>query len=212
MNTDPVAFFREDLPSYFNRGVAQLRERADGGDEKVKARLADVESARGAVRVILEGDGGASLWLVVGGGSMEAALAAPDDRPTRFGLASPVEAVRSALDELEDVIDEDRAPRRVARVASGEIEQALEGHTLRFHLTLTDLPADPDEVTIRVAVGSGDPPDDPSFTASVSWDDIEEVRDGELTSQQLIGRLKITGDATQAMALGMQLMQRRQRP
>ena len=64
-------------------------------------------------------------------------------------------------------------------------------------------------MTIRIAIGAGDPPDDPKFTATVSWDDIEEVRAGELTGQQLFGRLKIQGDASQAMALGMTLMQRR---
>ncbi|MCZ7684493.1 MAG: SCP2 sterol-binding domain-containing protein [Sandaracinaceae bacterium] len=44
----------------------------------------------------------------------------------------------------------------------------------------------------------------------MSWDDIEDVRAGELTPQQLFGRLKLKGDASQAMALGMTLMQRRQ--
>lgn len=212
MNTDPVAFFREDFPAFFNAGVAQLEERAKGGDDKAEARHADIVAARGGVQVVLEGDGGASIWLAIGDGTMEVRDEQPDDRPARIGIAAPVEALRAALEALEDVIDEEKAARRVARSASAEIEKVFEGHVLDFHVTLTDIPADPDEVTIRISIGSGDPPDEPRFSATLSWDDIEEVRDGELTPQQLFGRLKITGDATQAMALGMTLMQRRQSP
>jgi hypothetical protein len=91
-----------------------------------------------------------------------------------------------------------------------ETEKALAGHTITFHLTLTDLPTDPDEATLRIGIGVEEPPADPKFTVAVSWDDIEDVRAGEMTPQQLFGRLKIKGDASQAMALGMSMMQRRQ--
>lgn len=209
MNTDPIAFFREDFPRFFNTGVAELAERASAGDEKAKARHADIVAARGGVHVLLEGEGGASIWLAVGDGTMEVRDGKPDDRPERIGVAAPYDAARAALEELLNIIDEGKAPQRIARSASGEVEALLLGNTLLFHVTLTDIPADPDEVTIRIALGSCDPPDDPKFTATVSWDDIEEVRAGELTGQQLFGRLKIQGDASQAMALGMTLMQRR---
>ena len=58
MNTDPIAFFREDFPRFFNTGVAELAERASGGDDKAKARHADIAAARGGVHVLLEGEGG----------------------------------------------------------------------------------------------------------------------------------------------------------
>lgn len=211
MNTDPLAFFREDFVDFFNRGLAQLKERADGGDDKAKASVDDITAARGATRICLEGDGGGEIWLAVDAGAMSAVDAAPDGLPVRMAMAAPAEAAKAALEEIEsaELIDEDRAPRRVARIASAEVEKILEGHVLEFHLTFTDLPADPEEVTLRIAIGAGEPPAEPKFSASVSWDDIEDVRDGELTPQQLFGRLKLTGDATQAMALGMTLMQRR---
>lgn len=210
MNTDPVAFIREDYVRLFNQGVAQLKAKADGGDEKAQARHADIAAAKGAVHVTFEGDGGDSIWIAVQDGRMELVDGAPEGLPPRFGIAAPADAARAGLEELEAIFDEDKAARRFARVASGEVEKVLEGHTLRFHLTLTDLPSDPDEVTLRVAIGETEAPADPTFSVAVSWDDIEEVRDGELTPQQLLGRAKITGDATQAMALGMTLMQRRQ--
>ena len=108
------------------------------------------------------------------------------------------------------VLGHEKAPRRIAKTASAEIEKVLEGHKIEFHVTLTDLPTDPDEVTVKVGLGVDTPSPTPKFTASVSWDDISEVRAGEMSAQQLLGRLRIKGDASQAMALGMTLMQRRQ--
>ena len=210
MNTDPVAFIRDDFVRLFNAGVAQYAARASEGDEKAKARHDDICAARGVILVNLEGEGGASLWLTVADGQMNLVDAAPEGFPPRMGVAAPVDAARAGLEELADAFDEEKAARRFARGASGSIEQLLEAHRLNFHLSFVDLPADPDEVTLRIAIGSNDPPDEPEFAATISWDDIEDVRDGELTPQQLFGRLKITGDATRAMALGMTLMQRRQ--
>ncbi|MEQ9078773.1 MAG: hypothetical protein RLP09_33210, partial [Sandaracinaceae bacterium] len=107
------------------------------------------------------------------------------------------------------LLEGDGVACRVARTASAEREKLLAGHVLEFHVTLTDLPAEPDEVTLHIGIGVAEPPTTPKFSAKVSWDDIEDVRAGDLTPQQLFGRLKLTGDATQAMALGMSMMQRR---
>lgn len=212
MNTDPVAFFTNDFPELFNRGVAQTKERADGGDAKAKARYEDTAAARGAVRLVFEGDGGGEVWLTVQGGAMKGGSAKPDGLPVRMVVAAPADAARAALEEVAsaELLSREEAPRRVARSASAETEKVLAGHTVEMHLTLTDLPADPDEVTLRIGLGVEEPPASPKFTATVSWDDIEDVRAGELTPQQLFGRLKLKGDASQAMALGMTLMQRRQ--
>jgi hypothetical protein len=210
MNTDPIAFFREDFVALFNQGVAALKARADEGDAAAAAGYEDVAGARGAVQLRFEGDGGGTVWLAVDGGHMEA-REAPGDLPIRMGVAAPADAAKAALEEIHDheLLDAEAAPKRIARAASAQVEKVLAGHVLEFHLTLADLPSEPEEVTLRIAIGAGEPPEQPKFTARVSWDDIEDVRDGELTPQQLFGRLKLTGDATQAMALGMTLMQQR---
>lgn len=212
MTTEPLAFFRTEIPALFNRGVAQYKERADGGDAKAKGRYEDIRGAKGAVRVLLEGEGGGEIWLAVQEGAMQALEAKPAHLPTRFVVAGPVDAARAALEEVEsaELLERDEAPRRLARSASVELEKALAGHRIELHLTITDLPADPDEVTMRIGLGVEEPPASPKFTAAVSWDDVEDLRAGELTPQQLFGRLKLQGDASQAMALGMTLMQRRQ--
>ena len=119
MNTDPVAFFREDFPALFNEGVSQIKARADEGDEKATARHADIAAAHGAVRVLLEGEGGGELFLSVTGGAMTALDAAPDDLPLRMGFAGPADAAKAALEEVEDAEThhgKEPAPRRAHRV------------------------------------------------------------------------------------------------
>jgi hypothetical protein len=213
MNKDPLAFFRQDFPALFNRGVAELKKRADGGDAKAKSRYEDSAAARGVVRIVLEGKGGGDVFLIVQNGAMKSADAAPSDLPKRMAIAAPADAARAGLEQLDNagVLESDKAAYRVARSASAEVEKVLEGHKIEFHVTFTDLPSDPDEVTLRIGIGADTPPTSPKFTATVSWDDIEDVRAGDLTPQQLFGRLKLKGDASQAMALGMSLMQRRQK-
>ncbi len=210
MHTDPIAFFRQDFPELFNRGVAQMKERADAGDAKAKARYEDTSAARGAVRLVFDGEG--EIFLVVREGRMQALDSAPADFKVRMAVAAPADAARAGLEELLNagLLEHAKAPYRIARSASAEMETILEAHKIEFHATFTDLPTDPDEVTLRIGIGVDTPPESPKFTAKVSWDDIEDLRAGELTPQQLFGRLKLKGDASQAMALGMQLAQRRQ--
>ena len=211
MNTEPLPFLQDDLPSLFNRGVAALRERAEDGDEKAQARLADVEGASGAIRVVLEGDDGGELYIGTTNAVMSASEEAPEGLPIRHAIAVSAEAVEAALEEIEDSdeIDEDKAVRRITRIVSAEAETLLATYKLLFHVILKDVP-DLDEVKLRIALGGDTPPDDPEFTATVSWDDIEDLRAGELTPQQLFGRLRLAGDASKAMALGMTLMQKAQ--
>jgi putative sterol carrier protein len=68
---------------------------------------------------------------------------------------------------------------------------------------------DNDQVgVVRVGVGVDAPPEKPGFTVTVDYDDLEDVRAGDLTPQQLfMTKLKIVGDASRAMTLAMTMMQ-----
>jgi hypothetical protein len=209
MQTDPMEFFRVDLPALFAKGVAGLEAK---GSEGAAARLADVKGARGAVRVVLEGEGGGELFLSSVDGVMSAHDTAPEGLPIRMAVGAPYDALKMALEEaetLELLQDEEGAAYRSTRLVSKQTDDTLEGHVLEFHVSFVDLPTEPDAVTLRVGMGTSEPPADPTFAVEVSWDDVEDVREGDLTPQQLFGRLKITGDASKAMALGMTLMQQR---
>lgn len=202
MQTDPLAFLEQDLPPHFARGVDALR--AAGGPGAAEA-LADVLGSAGAVRVIVEGAGEA--WVAVEGGAMRCGRERPGALPVRAAIELGEEPARKALEMLAESgrFDDPEAPARFARVASVRAEKLIAGQRIEFHVVLTDLPDDADDVVVKVAIGADAPPAKPQFTARISYDDLEDLRAGDLTPQQVLGRLRLSGDASRAMALGMSL-------
>jgi hypothetical protein len=132
---------------------------------------------------------------------MTALAAKPEGYPVRMVFAFTAGAAKEALRLIEESgrMDDPKAPARFARTASARAEKLLQGHKIEFHVIVTDLPDEHPDVMVKVGVGTEAPPEKPQFTA--------RIRDGEITPQQILGRLRLTGDASKAMALGMMLMQ-----
>jgi len=197
-------FFTNVLPGHFAKGVEALRAKAGPGS---KEALDDVLGSKGAVRLVIEGEG--ETWLVVEDGTMRAQTSRPEGYTVRmafgFSGASAEEAVK--LLEESGRMDEPEAPTRFARSASARAEKLLAGQKIEFHVIIKDLPDDRQDAVVKVGIGIDTPPEKPQFTAAISFDDLEDMREGDITPQQVLGRLRLTGDASRAMALGMMLMQ-----
>lgn len=204
MNTEPLAFFENDLPAHFQKGVEALRA-ATG--PTAKADLDDVLLAKGSMRFVVDGIG--ERWLAISDGTMKPSATKPEGLTVRAAIGFTEEAAKGALEMLADSgrIDDPKAPVRFAKTASARAEKILAAHKIEFHVVIVDLPDDAEDVVIKVGIGVESPPEKPQFTARISYDDIEDVRSGDLTPQQILGRLRLTGDASKAMALGMMLMQ-----
>jgi hypothetical protein len=203
MHKEPLAFLDHDLPAQFAKGLASLESSTA---PSAKDELEDVRQAVGAVRVIIEGDGGGERWVAVQNGTMTVTEAKPD-LAVRGVFAFSSEAAKGALDLLAESgrFDDPKAAMGLSRVASKRAEKILANQKIEFHVIVTDLPDGIDDVTVRCGIGVGEPPAKPQFTAAIGYDDLEDMREGDLTPQQVIGRLKLTGDASRAMALGMTL-------
>lgn len=205
---DPVQFFRETYPTLFNRGVEVLDRSAAGGSERAKKRLEDIRAARGLANIVLEG--AKDVWLRVEEGRCEAVDARDEAYPVRVAVALPADAAREALRDLARSADleSDEAAVKAAKSASAHVERTLGEEGLEFHVVLRETP-DFDEVVIRVGLNVEAPPADPKFTATLLWDDLEAIRGGGLDPQQLFmgGKVKLGGDYSRALQIGMQLMQ-----
>jgi hypothetical protein len=204
MSQDPIAFLTETYPRLFAEGVA-LMEAAGS------SRLADVKAAAGGAHLVLEGEGGGEVWLVVSDGVMRAERSAPAGVTISIAVAIPASALAAALEMLEGegTLELDDAKVRIAGAASKRFEGLLAAEKIAFHVTVKDVP-DLESVTAKIGLGLPDPPDKAGFTATLSWDSLEDVRNGDLTPQQLFfNKTKIVGDATRAMALAMTAMQKR---
>ena len=203
MHKEPLAFLENDLPAQFQKGLDKLKASTAPG---AKEELEDVLGAVGSVRVIVEGDG--ERWVSVSGGEMTVSDTKPE-LPVRGVFSFTGQAARGALDLLEESgrLDDPKAAMGLSRVASKRAEKILANQKIEFHVIVVDLPEDAEDVTVRCGIGVSEPPTKPQFTATISFDDLEDMREGDLTPQQVIGRLKLTGDASRAMALGMTLFQ-----
>lgn len=201
MHKDPLAFLETDLPVQFKKGLAALQASTA---PTAKDELEDVLQAVGTVRVIVEGDG--ERWVSVSSGEMTVGDAKPE-LPVRGVFSFSSEAAKGALELLEESgrLDDPKAAMGLSRVASKRAEKILANQKIEFHVIVIDLPDGMDDVTVRCGIGVAEPPAKPQFTATISYDDLEDMREGDLTPQQVIGRLKLTGDASRAMALGMTL-------
>jgi hypothetical protein len=204
MTDSATQFFSEVLPAHFDKGVAALRAKDGPG---AKEALDDVVASKGAIRLVIGGEG--ETWLVVDDGSMRSEKALPDGYVVRMAFGFTAAAAKGAIALLEESgrMDDPEAPARFARVASARAEKLLAGQKVEFHVIVRDLPDDQPDVIVKVGIGVDAPPEKPQFTAAISFDDLEDLREGDLTPQQVLGRLRLTGDASRAMALGMMLMQ-----
>lgn len=214
---DLPRFFRETYVELFNRGVALLEARASDApdDAEAAAVIADVRGAKGASLLHFSHDDDTqslNIWLSLEEGKMALAEGRPDGVPMRLWVGMPREAAELWVEDLERrvALDSEEAAVRVAQGASARIEEAIGGEALDFELILVDTP-DFDEVRVRVALHAEEPPDKPTFTATVRWDDLEAMREAGQNLQHLMmgGKLKLGGDYTRAMQVALGLMQKR---
>ncbi|MBK8173101.1 MAG: SCP2 sterol-binding domain-containing protein [Sandaracinaceae bacterium] len=211
MAKDPLSFLREDFVALFNRGVSDLSQKATAGEAWAKARLEDVRAASGCAHFVLDGAGGGEVYLEIQNGEMKAHAQKPASPPTRLGVGGSAATAQAGLEMLlsSGHLDDASSAVRVTRIASGKLEKLIEKEKLSFQLTVKDVP-EVDQVVVRVGLGFEDPPVTPGFSMTVSYDDLEDVRNGDLKPQQLfMSKIKIVGDASRAMTLAMTLMQQR---
>jgi hypothetical protein len=207
MSLTPIAFLTETLPALYERGVSLLRAKADAGDARAKGHLEDVVAASGAGFVTIPGHG--TVWLTVGSGSMRASSERPAGLPVRIAIEFPAEAAEHLLKlaQEKNALDDERAAIAAARTSSKRFEDALAGRKLSCHFTVRDPPI-LDDVTVKLAMNFDALPEKPAFTADLEYDDLIALTQKKLQPQQLMmgGKLRLKGDYSVAMQIGMQLI------
>jgi hypothetical protein len=208
MTTDPIEFFRKTLPALFAKGVSLLEAKAASGSDKAKVRLADIRAAKGAGYVVVEDRG--ALYLNVVDGTMTASDSIAGGLDVRFAVALPADALEAALGEVAraGALDDDGAAVKATSTVSRRVEDVLAGRPISCHVTLQDVP-DLGDVVVKFGQNVAEPPAKPAFTATLKYDDLEDLRDGKLNPQQLFmgGKIRMAGDYSVALQVGMQLMQ-----
>jgi hypothetical protein len=207
MSKDVVTFLRETFPRLFDKGVADLEAKAASGDAKAKAALEDVKGATGAV--VLEVEGADTVYLRADAGKMVVLESAPDGEDVKLAVAAPGEAMQMLLGEAHAAgeLEDEKAAKRAVQTASKRLQDALGDASLEFHVIAVDVP-ELGEVTIKIGLNAAEPPADPKFTATIAYPDLEAMQNGDTDIQTLFmgGKLRMAGDYSQALQMGMQLM------
>jgi hypothetical protein len=110
------------------------------------------------------------------------------------------------LEERAD-LSADIAALGAVRLASKRFQDALGEDSLDCHLVVESFPEIGD---VRVKLGlHTEPPEEPTFTVNVAWEDLETMFREQQTPQSLFlaGKLRLGGDYSKALQLAMQLMQ-----
>ncbi len=211
MTTDPSEFLSKVIPDVFNAAVGDMRDAESKGDADAKRRHDELLANETAVRVVLEGGAGVDLYLTVKNGELKALKQKPSGQ-VAAALALPLEAVELGLEELADDVERalPKLRKGFSRMSANKTKAVLDQlakENLRFHLVLKDTP-DFDEVRIKLAIGSGEPPEKPLFTVALDYDTFQDIRAKKVKPQAIMSKLQITGDSARAMQLGMELMQK----
>ncbi|NOY94468.1 MAG: SCP2 sterol-binding domain-containing protein [Deltaproteobacteria bacterium] len=205
--SDATQFIQQTLPELFRRGLALLDSRGEAGDTASAAFAEDVRAASGASLVHIEGTG--SYYVSVDSGEMKVTQEPLPDVPVRMAVAGSVEGLELFLRESGDeAVADDRTALGVARMASKRAEDLVAGQRIAMHVVIEDVP-ELGELTLRVGVGMDEPPAEPDFTATVSYDALEEMREKGQNAQQafMAGKIRLAGNYAPALSLAMQLAQ-----
>jgi putative sterol carrier protein len=206
MSQNPVTFLRETFPALFDKGVALLQKRADGGDATASELLENTKAVDGAAIIRIEGEG--DVHIAAQGGKATTSDAPIAGVTIKMAAQIPGEAASLVLGHAakDGALDDDRLAIGITQTANRELEQALAGRELTCHITLADTP-DLGDVTVWLGFNVTEPPEKPKFTALLKYDDFEDLREKKLNIQQAFmqGKLRMTGDYSVALQLAMQM-------
>ncbi len=211
MSTDPITFLETTFPAIFEKGVAELRAKADSGDAGAQKLLDDCVSVVGAAVIVLEGAG--TIYVAAREGKLTSSREKPADVPIRIAVGCEADALEVALGEAakEGAMDDPRVTQHAPHLASKRFEQLLNNRKMTCHVFVKDHP-ELGDVTVKLGFNVEEPPEKPGFTAELKYDDLESMRAGNVDMQKLMmnGKLRLKGDYSVALQIGMQLAQEAQ--
>lgn len=210
MTVDPAQFCEARLPALFEAARQALEASASGGDAVAGARLAALTAEKVRTRVRFTGGaGGDELWLLTDRGG----LTVQRQPPEQAGFGYAVELARGAAVLAIDMLERrELEPSRIARamlVMGSERAKALfSAAKVAFDVTILRVPV-LGTTTVRLGFGRTDLPARPDFAVQVEYDELEDARERGTPPHQifLAGKMRVDGDASQAMRLAMTLAQ-----
>ena len=206
MSTSVIAFIRAEVPPLYERAIRRAAEPEP--DPQWQGRLTQMQQAEGAARVIIEGEG--ELWITVQGGELRCSDDAPADTPIRVAIRADKDAAQIAIEDPQTRVglDDPLTWLGVAFLSSADIMKTAARFPMRGELRVEGVP-ELGDVSIAMGLPGPDAPTDYGFSVTAQYDDLEDVRLGDLAPRRLLmgGKLRFQGAYTPFLQLGMALLQ-----
>lgn len=208
MTTDAITAVRETVPALFKKGVDLLEARASEGSDKAKAILEDIRGFSGASFIHIDGEGEA--YLNIDAGTMTVGDAAADGLPVKVAVGISPEGFPLLMEQVEDegVLEDDDAAVAGARIVSKRLDDLVDGREMEFHVTVLGVP-DVGDITARIGFNVPEAPAEPKFKGTLKFDDLEDLREGDVDIKKLFmgGKLRMEGDYSVALQLLMKAVE-----
>jgi hypothetical protein len=209
MTVDPVQFCEARLPALFDEARQGLEAAVQRGDTVANARLSALTSEKVQTRVRFAGGANDELWLLTD----RAGLCVQRTAPAANGFGYAVEIARGAAVLAIDMLEQQQLdPERIARamlvMGSTKAQALFSAARVAFDVTISNVPVI-GTTKLRLAFGRTDIPQRPDFSVHVEYDELEDARERGTAPHQifLAGKMRVDGDAAQAMRLAMTLAQ-----
>ena len=205
MVTAPLEHLRATLPELYQEARQAVMNPQPEEENFAHGRIEEMDAACGAGCIEIEGAG--RLYITVKAGELHCTEEPIEGVPIRLAVRIADELAKQAL-ELAPTLETDRnSALALSLLTSADVMKTCERFPLRGSFRVVDVP-ELGEVNAVVAMPGPEPPDEVKFSVTARYDDLEDVRDGELAARKFLmgGRLKFSGAYTPFLQLALELL------
>jgi len=208
MSSSVIAFIRAEVPTLYQHALGRAAAAAEEAEPHWEGRLVQMQEAEGSAHVIIEGEG--DLWISVRRGDLQCSDVAPTDVPCRVALRAGKQAAAIAIEDPQTRagLDDPLTHLGVAFLTSADVMKTAARFPMHGELRVEGVP-ELGDVSVAIGLPGPDAPTDYGFSVTTQYDDLEDVRLGELAPRRLLmgGKLRFQGAYTPFLQLGMALLQ-----
>jgi len=207
MTKSIIQTIQSELPGLYARALAAAETHQNADELPWKGRHEQMMAARGGLYLEAVGEGHLFVW--VNEGQIFSSETRPDDIPIRAALKGEPQAIDITVHapEAQAALNEPEALEAAAFLASADVMKTVERFPMRGEFKVVGVP-EVDEVSIAVAIPGPEVTGDHDFSVTARFDDLEDVRNGDLAPRKLLmgGKLRFQGGYTPFLQLGLEIL------
>ena len=205
MVSAPLEHIRENLPELYRQARDAMANPRPEEESFAHGRLTQMDEASGAGCIEIEG--GERLFVTVQGGQLQCTESPVAGVPIRIAVRIADELAKQALELAPEAQDDRESALALALITSADVMKTCERFPLKGAFRVVDVP-ELGEVNALVAMPGPEPPEETKFSVTARYDDLEDVRDGELAPRKFLmgGRLKFSGAYTPFLQLALEVL------